>query len=241
MVGLMLMGVVASAALLLAPGRSEEPGDRLPLTRRAFARLTIWAAVGFSFVPGCRQTRAGGWAHLGRLWRDMSALAHQDANDKTIDTRLKTLEREMGQALDATSVWPELRHAFEERLSCIRISREVARTCYMTELPPGHDAMEQIEERVGELEQLVIDQQLTHQAASKAARAIAVELEVSLRSEEAPQDDLERRKAWLALRKLYRDGEVTPRPGAEAAARRVAELTVDELGLLEDAPVSDPG
>jgi hypothetical protein len=254
---------IAAGTVLYASGSSE--AERL--TRRAWTRLVIWGAAGLSLLPGCRagDSRAklgrhepGGlpagkpladdgllrkWAGLGRIWRELSrhsqkpwgaGLSDGEAFDK--------LKPEMQEALDALPAWPELRTAFEERWSHVYHSYYSGVSCYEMVSPhPPYDASESVEEQVKQLEQLVAEGKLTTEAAQKAADVLALDVEVLLQSRDAPVDWEEQQELWEEIDERWQAGEITPSPGSDLAGKRLAELTVDDLGLLAGSPEENEG
>ena len=87
-----------------------------------------------------------------------------------------------------------------------------------------------------ELEHQVQHGVLTKAAAEKAARALAVDMEVMVRDGAVPREGAD---YWEALKKLDADrraDKIEPRPGADAAGERLVEMTVDKPGMLIEPP-----
>ena len=106
---------------------------------------------------------------------------------------------------------------------------------------PRHDASESIEEQVKQLEQLVAEGKLTREAAQKAADVLAVDLEVLRQFAEPPEDWEEQQELREQIDERWDAGEITPSPGSDLAGKRLAELTVDDLGLLAGPPQENEG
>jgi len=219
------------------------------ISRRVFARLTMWGAVGASFtgLTGCNRARAtcyvqanltkvssalAGWSDLGRVWREMSRHLRGDADDLTVEA-FAELRREMDAALDAVGASPELRAVFTERWEHIdRIQYNMA-TCYEMVMGGIPVAREKVEEQVAELEKLVADGTLTENAGRKAAEALGVHVEYMARLHEVDGEDYE---AQAEVTRPYDDGEMQPGEEANTASERIVEMTVDKLEWLA-APV----
>jgi hypothetical protein len=259
------LGLAALAAVLYSLGTSD--GERF--TRRAWARIVLLGASGLSFLPGCltRKRNDGRdvtvtcyaplppddpppsssllakWARLGKVWREMSGHLKREPFDPEGEAEFKELETEMEAALDALPAWPELRGVVEQRWAHIHRRQYVAATCYemmMGGPPPARGA---VEEQVKELEQLVAEGKLTKEAAGKAAETLGVQAEYYVRLDEAEKraGDDGPWGAWDELWKQYEAGEIVPGAPAELAGQRLAELTVDDLGLLGGQPAENEG
>ena len=254
------LGTVALAALLYSLGTPD--GERL--TRRAWARLFILGASGLSFLPGCLLSRrpahgddgAGAdavedpllakWARLGKVWREMSAHLKRKAYDPKGEAEFNELKTEMAEAFDALPAWPELRAVVEQRWAHIHRGHYFPATCYEPMMGGALPARGAVEEQVKQLEQLVAKGKLTKEAATKAAEALGVQAEYFLRLDgiEAEIGDEDWEKRWQLegeLWKEYEANEIEPGSGAELAGRRLAELTVDDLGLLAGVPEENEG
>jgi len=259
------LSLAALAAVVYSLGTSD--GDQL--TRRAWARMVLLGASGLSLLPGClTRKRPGGrevtvtcyarlspddsppsgsllakWARLGKVWREMSAHLKRKPFDPEGEAEFKQLETEMKEALDALPAWPELRAVVEQRWAHIHRRQYVAATCYEMMVggpPPARGAVEQ---QVKELEQLVGEGKLTKEAAQKAAEAIGVQAAYYVRLDQAEKQagDDGPWEAWGELWKQYEAGEIVPGASAELAGQRLAELTVDDLGLLAGQPQEGEG
>jgi len=199
-----------------------------PVTRRAFTRVAIWTGAGLSLLVGCgsdgplvddRLLRK--WARLGWVWRRMSGFRDRNAVPDVWDA-WAALQIEMRKALKALPAWPELEVAFEQRYEYIN-TMYIMVPCYAPMMaaikaaPPASV----LDDRVWELERLVKEGALTQRALRKAAKVLAVQVE---------------RLARPA-------GGDNPTPTAESAlaGKRLAELTVDRLGVLAGPPKQDEG
>jgi hypothetical protein len=249
MVACSLVGLVA---VLLAVGTPN--GERL--TRRAWTRLAILGAAGLSLMPGCLTgtqrdggavadeggTEPGGkrsarerWARLGRIWRELTAHYKGDRGDhQTGKAAFDDLKTEMAEALDALPAWLELRAVFEERWAHIDNSRYPLASCYMMMLGGMLAARRTVEDQVDTLQQLIQEGKLTEEAALKASGVLAVQAEYMARDAEAGaiEDKEARWDAEVKVRDEYDAGKIEAGPQAELAGKRLAELTVDNLGWL---------
>lgn len=256
-------------ALFAAAGRESGNGGAHFVTRRAFARLTLWGAVGLSFLPGCRRSTsvdgqgpsgaepdytAGSdpgllakWAELGRLWRELNSLATDEflAGDDTnaLERRHYALGEQLRAALDEVSASPELRALVEERSRHMRhYELGTLASCYEYMGPIAQDAGESVADQVNELRRLVEDGTLTQDAARKAAETLAQDAEYTGRLSEM-WDDLLGNAGFSdeldKLRGVYSGGEIEPQPAAEVAGERLVELTVDKLGWLAGPVVEE--
>jgi hypothetical protein len=205
------------------------------MTRRTCLRLAVVAAVGLSWLPGCRSGEtadAGGgeadstlgkWARLGRVWRELGA--HLKKESGRNEKGFEKLKAEMAEALQAVSASKELRALFETRAAHVDRATYSQATCYAP-LPPGFPQPQfRIEEQVSQLEKLADQGALTQEAAEKAARVLAVQAEYIVRQGAGGQ-------STEALRKSYNGGKLQPGPAADEAGKHTAEMTVDKLGWL---------
>lgn len=234
------------------------------LTRRMFARLAVWGAVGLSLTGGCRKNASlppstacyapppppgssgalfGNWARLGGVWRELTAHS-QGATDKWDDpgARFEELRTEMDTALDDLPAWPELRVVFEERWQHVWSYRHTPATCYD---PAGSlvSARFVVEEQVDVLAELVEQDTLTKEAAGKAAAVLAVQAEFMARYHEAQEtaEDGNQREAVEPVVEEYDAGETVAGEEAHLAGERLAELTVDKLEWLAGPVATDDG
>ncbi|MBM3499341.1 MAG: hypothetical protein FJX74_11800, partial [Armatimonadetes bacterium] len=173
-------------------------------SRRAWARLAVFGAVGLSFLPGCRRKsdegvvtcyvpvvtkggeggEGGGslvsrWAELGRIWRELSKHNSDPGQDR--EKRLaefEALRADMEAALDALPAWPELRLMFEERAGHIDRLRYSTALCYAPMPMDTPQPRVAVEEQVAALEKLVQEGKLTKPAAAKAAAVLARQAEL---------------------------------------------------------------
>jgi hypothetical protein len=203
-----------------------------PLTRRAFARLFVWAGAGLSLVAGCGSS--GGyeppdsllrkWARVGWAWREMSAhRRHERGGHGEGLRKWWPLFEDMAKALDALPAWPELRVVFEERWN--RLDTILYQPyCYLpfaSAVVPAAYAPEVVERQVEELEELQRAGNLTEKAVRKAAEVLAIQAE-----------------------RLARPGQgkgLAPTAEAELAGKRLTELTIDQLGRLAGPPRRNEG
>jgi len=199
-----------------------------PVTRRAFTRLAIWAGAGLSFLVGCGSGAVPvddgllrKWARLGRVWRRMSEFRNRYQIPDLLDA-WAALQIEMRKALEALPAWPELEVAFERRWEYMNLYY-VTVPCYapplmaVQALPPDYI----LDQRVRELERLMEQGTLTYQALRKAAEVLAVEVE--------------------RLARPAGGDNPTPTPESALAGKRLAELTVDQLGALAGPPKQNEG
>ena len=239
-----------------------ESRDAGSLSRRAWARVALWGAVGVSLLPGCRRkpgdgtvtcyvpvaTKGGGgggggsllsrWAELGRVWRELSKHNTDPGQDR--EQRLAefaTLRAEMQAALDALPAWPELRLVFEERALHIDALRYSLAMCYAAG-PGGSDRPRvAVEEQVAALHKLVEEGKLTEAAASKAAAVLAKQAEYYAQSDRLRDTEAAPPPDKVkALEAQHREGALKPSDAATLAGKRLVELTVDALGMLAGAP-----
>jgi hypothetical protein len=186
---------------------------------------------------GPSQSTLQKWAELGAIWRQMSIHRRLGHGGPADERKFKQLKNKMETALNTAKASPELRLAFEERWS--HISRLVypSATCYKMASPaPSYDAVRDMESQVAALEDLVRKGVLTPNAAEKAARVLAVDLEVLLRDGAAPIASPNYSDAARKLDADRKAGKVKPRPGAYEAGERLAEMTVDKPGMLIEPP-----
>jgi hypothetical protein len=217
-----LLALACVVCLLVHP-------DCTPVTRRAFTRLAIWASAGLSFVVGCgsdgvpvddTQGLLWKWTRLGRVWRRMSEFRNRNAIPDVWDA-WAALQTEMRRALKALPAWHELRVAFEQRYDFIN-TVFINVPCYaplmaIKAVPPA----QVLDNRVWQLERLAKEGALTRQALRKAAKVLAVQIERLARP--AGGDD------------------PTPTPESVLAGKRLAELTVNQLGVLAGPPKENEG
>jgi hypothetical protein len=237
--------------------------EQIPLTRRAALRLTIWGAVGLSLLPGCRPRRIARdpkptcyevaapppqrpsvlerWAELGRVWRQMGM--HYRARGEGAGVGAKAfaeLREEMRAALDGVDAGDDLRLAFTARWSHISDTVYPQATCYKMAQPnPRYDSLEDVEKRFRELDDLLAAQKLSQAAVAKAARALASDVEVLRRSEEALKDRTAYHEAMVQLDAERTAGKLQPSPSAAWVGKRLAEMTVDRVGMLTEPPAQD--
>ncbi len=215
------------------------------ISRRVFARLTLWGAVGASFtgLTGCTRARMtcyveanltkvssalAGWPGLGRIWREMSRHLRGKADGLTVEA-FTELRHYMDTALDVVTATPELRAVFTERWEHInRIQYDMA-TCYEMVMGGIPVAREKVEEQVAELEKLVEDGTLTEKAGRKAAGALGVHVEYMARLHEVGDQDWD---AQAEVTRPYDDGEMQAGEEANTASERIVEMTVDKLEWL---------
>lgn len=230
--------------------------DHVSVTRRAFARLTLWGAVGLSFLPGCRrrtQVAGGGppgeepdytagsdpgllakWAELGRLWRELNGLAGGSGGDfgEKLDT-LSALQAEMASALDAVSASPELRLVMLERSQYLmHYEMGALASCYMTAGPTAEHVGRNVSQKVKELRRLQDDGTLSEEAARKAAAALARDGEYIVHLFGKRGGDALGPEARRKILDDYHSETLVPQPPAQLAGKRLVELTVDKLGWL---------
>jgi len=184
------------------------------MTRRVWARMALWGAVGLSLLPvgwvarsrpradeeevrapprtahGSLLTR---WRNLGRVWRRWSAAvrAHPRRGDPDTlweqwNSEQTKLWEETQAALDALPAWPELRVLFEERESYIaHYKMGVQISCYLASGPTYEEVGEAVYRQAEEVEKLVAEGRLTRRVAERAARRLAIQAEYEARSMEA--------------------------------------------------------
>ncbi len=244
----------------------SEP-DHPSLSRRAWARLALFGAVGLSFLPGCRRPRilggptcyapppprpeGGGmigtsslarWAELGRVWRELGRLntnpgEHVDERRAEFDS----VKRDMEHALDALPAWPELRIVFEERVKHIDLLHYSQITCYAPSPASTPQPRAVVEEQVAALGKLVEEGKLTKEAAAKAAGVLAKQAEYYVQAQRL-QDEAGGaypHDALEALGQQYNEGALKPSQAATRAGKCLVEFTVDDLGLLADEPTEE--
>jgi len=196
-------------------------------------------------TPG-NATLLGKWARLGKVWREMSAHLKKKAYDPQGEAEFNELKTEMAAALDALPAWPELRAVVEQRWAHVHRGHYVPATCYEPMMGGALPARNAVEEQVKALEQLVAEGKLTKEVAAKAAEALGLQAEyfIRLAGIEAETGDQDWEKRWKLegeLWKGYEANEIEPGPGAALAGQRLAELTVDDLGLLAGVPEENEG
>lgn len=212
------------------------------VTRRAFARLTLWGAVGLSLVSGCRKTAqkpADPWARLGWVWRELGRHVRENGPDKD---DFHALQDDMEAALGQVGASPELERLFEMRWSQVQGDqyRDPGLTCYAPPPPtPGWQARGDLRKQFSELERLREAGSLSEESGRKAAEVIARSLETILREDELPEHADTRRRRRTDLEDAIEAGGPTPRQAAARAAENVVEFSADQPGLLTDKD-SDP-
>lgn len=237
-----------------------ERWEEVPLARRAWVRLALWGAAGPSLVvgEGCpmtchkradplpprgssRRARLAQWAELGRLWRRMSEHRRNGGKEQGWKASFDIYKLRADETLGLLGASPELRLAFEARYEHLDRLLYSTVTCYEMAAPaPGYDAVVDMEKRVEVLEDLVTKGTLTEGAARAAARALSVDLEVLLQDSGPDLGSPDEHAPRASLDAAYRAGKITPRPGAQQAGERLAELTVDRLELLSPLPKEPP-
>lgn len=188
------------------------------------------------------------WARLGRVWRALNALSRSERYGRKTQEELARAKAEMVQGLDALPAWPELRVMLEERAEYVEFEigmREAVAhgiTCYEMMFDIGQVIEPDVAKQVNELRKLVDEGKLSQGTAEKAAEALATQAEVLRKAgslEGLPGE--ERYETEMKLWEDYREGRIEASAGAQLAGKRLAELTVDDLGLLAGEPEENEG